>query len=410
MNVFRLGPIYPAAAGGLFWPGQGTISGTGSLDPLGEGQLPTSSIGTKIVALGDLHGKWHVAQRILDHEFPEGNGTALAVGDFCGFPPLSGGHSIYFVHGNHDNYSEIPKLRDAKGRGQQYNPIFAGDLIDVGGVKVAGIPGVLSPHFYPLARSEAPLKYFTQTDVDAMRTIKGVDILLMHEAPHGVGFVKKGMDMGKEMLTGIIEYLKPRLVLFGHHHVFFQGMLGETRILGLDYPHRSYVVIKHDPSTGRSKLLHKMATPVGKKTPEYKYDWQLGRDDGKNTKVLLGKGPTVKKEAEIRAKLEAFRGGVEAILESYVLNELPLDMPDRETIAKLRAKLAFNDASPCAAYYAAALEADPEMSLEKRGALMKEIYDKMCGGDLVPGAVEEFIFAFQECLKVLGLVRDRRDT
>ncbi|MBT3182741.1 MAG: hypothetical protein HN337_09585 [Deltaproteobacteria bacterium] len=162
-----------------------------------------------------------------------------------------------------------------KSEWQSYNAIMAGEVVQVGGLRIAGIPGAYSKEYYDNP-DEAPPCYFTKAHVEAMLGLKdGVDVLLMHQAPAGAGFRKNGFDPGNHFLTGLIDYLHPRLVLFGHHHVPFRGIFQEAEIVGLDYPHRSYAVIEHTPSTGKISVGIREAK-IDEARPHlgYRYDWQ----------------------------------------------------------------------------------------------------------------------------------------
>jgi len=403
------GPItFPSST--FMAAGTGTSPGA----PMSPGGISQTTVGgiavTKFVALGDVHSKWRAVQQVFDHEFPGGNGVALSTGDFCKYPEINGNHRIHFVHGNHESFDAIRQLHSAKSEGKKtYNPLFAGEIVRIGGLNIAGIPGVHSPHLYDKA-DEAPLRYFTREAVETMLAMeRTIDILLMHEAPFGVGFEKNGRDPGNPILTGIIEYLKPRLVIFGHHHKSFLGIHGETRIVGLDYPHRSYVVMEYDGRSDRLKLTKvsaKLEDGPGRGAKEYKYGWQSGIDEG-NTEVLFDRRIPVGREQEIVTDLkDNHKANIHARITDIIRGKLP-DI-EQEAL-EFRAGFSLNTAIPFAAKYAAALEAEPEMGLEDRGRLMDRIYNDMTDG-IMTGAVEDVLLAFQECLSALGLVWNRQDT
>ena len=101
--------------------------------------------------------------------------------------------------------------------------MLAGEISIVGGLKIAGIPGVYSDKFYDKPY-EASFEHLTRAHIDMMLALtEGIDILVMHQAPAGVGLGEGGADPGNRFLTSVIEYLQPKLVLFGHRNRYFQG-------------------------------------------------------------------------------------------------------------------------------------------------------------------------------------------
>ncbi|MBI4411245.1 MAG: metallophosphoesterase [Deltaproteobacteria bacterium] len=343
----------------------------------------------KLVVLGDIHGKWTKVQEILDLEFPDGNGIALSVGDLENYPLLSGGHRIYFISGNHENFSQVARMRWAalSPFDENYSPIFAGDLLRLGGLTVAGIPGVYSPWFFDHPRY-SPMKYFTPDDFRALEALRTpVDILLLHEAPHGVGFEKEGEDLGKPLLTGLVEFLKPRLVFFGHHHVGFRGSHGDTMIVGLEKAIQSYVVIKYDSERG-GLFLQRPSVDVSRGT------------------AIFGPAIPLNRKERFAALLEnRHRENVRATLKAKFLEELLPKIEEREFKARIRAAAAINEAIPYVASYLAALEASPYLSVEEKKDVLTQIFQEMRQPGGVPAyAMNDVNRAFEMFLREWGLV------
>ncbi len=417
MTTFAITPGTSASAFMAFDSNLGSADGSSSevgnvgsvpmeTDAFDDAPILAEAQPIKLVALGDVHKKWGPVQQILDHEFPEGNGVALSVGDLISYPPLENGHRILFTHGNHENFGALETLHeDSRG---QYQPIFAGQSLAIGGLTLAGIPGIFLQRFYDNPDLTS-LKYFTRSQVETMRAMeRSVDILLMHDAPSRVGFQKNGTARGDPLLTGIIEYLRPRLVLFGHHHQSFQGQLGETRIVGLDYPHRSYGVIEFDPKTELLRMTRhnaKLEKGPGKMLV-FHYAWQSDKNVG-GSEVLFKGRIAVGREQELQEQLiTAHRDRIIADLKGRI--QSGLTTTDADTLAQRRATLAVNSALPFAARYAAAIEKNPNMSKEEKEDLLKEIYCRMCTTPF-PEASDETLLAFQEALKALGMVQNIAD-
>jgi calcineurin-like phosphoesterase family protein len=363
----------------------------------------------KIVALGDIHAKWPKVQSILKHEFPEGEGTVLSVGDLVSYPQLPQGIEFFFVHGNHENFKTVDALhRNGEPSLRNYHPIFAGDQVNLGGLTVAGLPGVFSDYYF-LNPKEAPLGYWTPERVGAFGLLAHrVDILLMHEAPKDVGFTKDGEDLGNPLLTSLIEYLNPRLVFFGHHHQRFEGRLGETRIVGLDYPKRSYAVLEYDPQSQSLAWEFRLAdkAPYGKskRNMEFKFPWEPG---GKEVTVVSSR-EVIPMDREKRIESLLKEKHVETVkdeLTQTILAEIKdSKIEDKPFAARIRASSSINTVLPFVVRYAAALEAKPNLPLEKRQELIGKAYDEMTAG-LMPQAAPDLVRAFEALLKALEIVK-----
>jgi hypothetical protein len=364
----------------------------------------------RMVLLGDVHSQWNRVQPILDHEFPSGRGTALCVGDLVDYPSLKADHQIHFVPGNHENFRTLEAIRRGeKTLAPQYQPLFAGRIARLGGLTVAGLPGVYSPYFFDRP-SEAPLKYFTRDGMEALLALNHpIDVLLMHEAPKDVGFEKGGEDLGQPLLTELIRRLKPRLALFGHHHMTFEGRLGDTRILGLDYPKRSYGLLEYDPGTQAIRVMRHEAelVKVSRAVTEYRYPaFSSSAEHAMNQgAVLLFEGDIpLDREQRMREHLETLRRKVETQLSQQLLDRLrQARVADPEMVADNRAGLAVNTVLPFVARYAARLEADPNLPLPERQKIMDGIHAEMTQGVIVQ-AIPDILMAFQAFLRALGLL------
>jgi Icc-related predicted phosphoesterase len=83
-------------------------------------------------------------------------------------------------------------------------------------------------------------------EVERCKALRGIDILLTHEAPRPyiVGAAgRRGIEAGKAPVNEVLASLKPRLHLFGHHHRFTEQDREGVRSVGLDLASRSYLLI-----------------------------------------------------------------------------------------------------------------------------------------------------------------------
>ncbi len=84
-----------------------------------------------------------------------------------------------------------------------------GERLDIDGIKVAGISGVIGN----------PAKNFRRTTQDFLETVELItssptDIALMHEGPDGIQRGYRGI----EEVRKVIEKTKPSIVVRGHKH------------------------------------------------------------------------------------------------------------------------------------------------------------------------------------------------
>lgn len=159
---------------------------------------------TKIVFIGDCHGNFSALDKILTIEKPFD--LFFSVGDFATLSDMAYVESMevidkwgdkgYFVKGNHDDVSCIKPL-------ELYQ--------EIGELKVAGLNGMI--------RNKTFLKD-TSTNISFKEIIylshlRDIDILVTHQAPTGVF-----NGIGEPVLEDLLNYLVPKIYVFGHVHKF----------------------------------------------------------------------------------------------------------------------------------------------------------------------------------------------
>lgn len=220
-------------------------------------------------ALGDIHGDFHSARRIMERhaEVP----FWVSVGDLAD----EHGHyeavprPLYWIKGNnedfdlieamlasgheappHENLLYIPNARRieieiAAGRDSMLRPLT-----------LAGLGGTLAPTWYetPAAGLPHPKKgsakatgladkrrHFVREEVKACAAMRGVDLFLTHEAPRPYRIGR--LEAGKAPVNEVLAAMRPRLHLFGHHHRFTEQEREGVRSVGLDLVSRSFLLI-----------------------------------------------------------------------------------------------------------------------------------------------------------------------
>jgi predicted phosphodiesterase len=218
----------------------------------------TKSLNHQILgALGDIHGAFDDARRIIERhpEVP----FWLCVGDIAtddgGYESL--GATVYWIHGNNDNFDAIAAGTLPAG----LRHIANGTMVSVDGLRVAGLGGTFAPTWYASAPAALPhpvkrtpkataladkRRHFVRADVEACKALEGIDVFLTHEAakPFRPLPGDRGPDAGKEQINEVLKAMQPRLHLFGHHHRFSEQEREGVRSIGLDLASRSYLLLE----------------------------------------------------------------------------------------------------------------------------------------------------------------------
>ena len=164
---------------------------------------------------------------------------------------------VFWIKGNNENFDAIA----AGAFPDHLHYVPNGQITEIQGVRVAGLGGTFAPTLYetPAADLPHPVKasakataladrrrHFVREEVDACKAMRGVDILLTHEAarPYFAGSGPRRNDAGKTPINEVLEAMKPRLHLFGHHHRFTAQERQGVRSIGLDLVSRSYLLIE----------------------------------------------------------------------------------------------------------------------------------------------------------------------
>lgn len=219
-----------------------------------------------LVFIGDIHQNWHDVEAGLA-ALPTSPKAAILLGDIecehpldtVAAPLLERGVAVYWIHGNHD-YDTGPEMW-ANLADPERNPLTsAGALhtrvIEVGGVRIAGLVGAFLPHVWPanapprLHRREqladnlavsrpdldaaqvAGLAHFLTVtaiwpeDVEAL-SAQQADVLVTHEAP-------SSHPEGVSVLDDLARAMGARLIVHGHHHITSHARADDgLRVLGV---------------------------------------------------------------------------------------------------------------------------------------------------------------------------------
>lgn len=213
-----------------------------------------------MLVLGDAHADDPDNREALFSAYRAADADcALQTGDLlCYTLPVP----TWFIAGNNEDFDAIEALR----RGDEPLPmseghrprLLASTVAAVEGLRVAGLSGNYAPTQYGKSREELQgerRRHFVREDVARAKELDDVDVLLTHEAPHGV--VYYGYDAGCEPVDELLAALEPDLCLVGHHHRHVEANVGNTRVIGLAPAWESYYDL--DPET---LVLERNETPA----------------------------------------------------------------------------------------------------------------------------------------------------
>lgn len=225
----------------------------------------------RVLVAGDVHGKvWH-----LDYLYREavrvGADLVFAVGDFAAWNNdvfvrylnvLTEVHGIpcWWLDGNHDDHGWLHDSGAATA--DRPTPVWAsapdvyylprGCTWTWGTTRCAALGGATSVDrsIRTPYRDWWPQEEISQGDVyRILDNVDRVDVLFTHEAPvgteplerqmtHSEGQVWYDSKRQREAVAAVVDALRPRLLIHGHHHRRYDGIYrrtdgGTTRVQGL---------------------------------------------------------------------------------------------------------------------------------------------------------------------------------
>jgi len=211
-----------------------------------------------IGALADIHGNFDAMYGAMGRhpEVP----FWLCVGDVASRtgaypePPKP----LYWIKGNNEDFDRIAAWEAGRDLVANLHFIANGTAQAVGPLTVAGLGGTYAPTWIdtpaaqlPHKRSDDKRRHFVREEVEACRRMRGVDILMTHEAARPFVIVdepkpgKKPLrrDAGKPAVNDVLASMQPRLHLCGHHHRFVETVREGVRSVCIDRVNRSYLLI-----------------------------------------------------------------------------------------------------------------------------------------------------------------------
>lgn len=149
-----------------------------------------------------------------------------------------------FIKGNHEDFAWLDALEtDEVLPGLRYLRNGHGAELE-GGIVVAGVGGCHGSSNYERPANTlqgAARRHYTRDELDRLAGSARTDVLLLHDAPAGIEFVKR-FPSGDERrfrseaagLGGLVERLRPAVCFFGHHHHRVDAEIGGVPCIGLN--------------------------------------------------------------------------------------------------------------------------------------------------------------------------------
>lgn len=200
-------------------------------------------------AVGDLHGDFEALDRVMarhpDVAFWLCPGD-LASEDHAYPRPRA---PLYWIKGNNEDFDFVAAQPAGSGTLPNLHYIPNGISVKAHGFVLAGLGGTFAPTWYEkpvselrrLSPKDDRRRHFVHEEVDACKALDGVDIFLSHEAPRPFPLARV-KDAGKTPINEVLSAMRPRLHLFGHHHVYTVAERQGVPSIGLEEVGGSYLV------------------------------------------------------------------------------------------------------------------------------------------------------------------------
>ena len=180
----------------------------------------------KILAIADEE-----SPALWDHYMPgrlDGYDLILSCGDlkadYLTFLVTMGHARLLYVHGNHDGSYEVKAPEGCDCIDDQ--------LLVYNGVRILGLGGCLRYHDGPYQYTEKEMRRRISKLRFALRRAGGVDIVITHAPPRGLGDREDPAHMGFEALRDLIDRWHPSYLLHGHVHLRYDHSLPREQVYG----------------------------------------------------------------------------------------------------------------------------------------------------------------------------------
>lgn len=142
--------------------------------------------------------------------------------EYLSFLVTMGRCPVIYVHGNHDTAYDK-------------NPPEGCDCIDdhlivYNGVRILGLGGCRWYHPGEHQYTERQMRHRIRKLRGKIRKVGGVDIVVTHAPPQGIGDAEDNAHRGFEALLELLDVYKPTYLLHGHVHLRYSGGVASQAI------------------------------------------------------------------------------------------------------------------------------------------------------------------------------------
>lgn len=166
---------------------------------------------------------------------------------------------VLYVHGNHDT-------------DYVHNPPQGCDCIDdqfvvINGVRILGLGGCRRYHPGPFQYTDGQMRRRIRKLAFQLWRHKGVDIVVTHAPPRGVGDQEDPAHVGFDALLPLLDKYKPQYLLHGHVHLRYGSdrtrvrQYGETQVINVTERYTLEVDERDHPLRQHGQLLYKTKRP-----------------------------------------------------------------------------------------------------------------------------------------------------
>lgn len=175
--------------------------------------------------------------------------------DYLSFLVTVANIPVLYVHGNHDlGYLEYPP---------EGCDCIDDHFVVYNGVRILGLGGCRRYHPGPFQYTEAQMRRRIRRLKYQLWRNKGVDVVVTHAPPRGVGDMEDPAHIGFEALLALVDKYQPKYLLHGHVHMQYgvntrqEHLRGNTRVINVGT--RSTVEISDGdvPAAKRNRLYYK---------------------------------------------------------------------------------------------------------------------------------------------------------
>jgi Icc-related predicted phosphoesterase len=202
-----------------------------------------------MLVFGDAHANTPERRQVLERVYEAADpNVALQLGDLFYYElPVE----TYFIAGNNEDFDVIDALRHGRVRSSNVKNarLLDSRAVEVQGLTVGGLSGNFAPTQYDKPRSALRgdrRRHFVRNDIQRLKQVGDLDVLLTHQAPHGTA-VREDYSVGCGPVDELLAVLEPDLCLVGHHHQHTDTRVAGTRIITTAPAWESYYEL--DPET-----------------------------------------------------------------------------------------------------------------------------------------------------------------